>query len=680
MERTIFVQVVNREKDIEAVADGYKTKIGHELWLADGLQKDAVQNSWDARSDKRQHRKDWECEFSLTKIGGKEVLCITDKGTTGLNGTKFYTPAELAEILGKISNGDQSGEDLACFLNSNWSSKAAEEGGNRGRGKTLFLVASKNKKVFFDSLRSSDNSYVFGELYLDSSDKQVKFVLHYDKEAKDAFRAEFGEKETPLAWHGTRIFILNPDDTVVRAIKGGEFVSFISNSRWETIKKHDAHIFVNDGRERKQATLPYWYENDIEGATERTVSQEIVREGTHYKTKRLVLRYAPNLNLPDSVRGIAIQRSGMTIERIPAEELVKEQGITDIYGWLEMEEGSPLEMEMKARCEGPEHFDFSWTINPGRYLRSYIQGKIREFAKELKILESEQAKKSKIQKTAEEEALKLLAPLFKKLKLSGKYKGKKRVKRHNRGQNEPLRLSTADMEFPHDNRRINFGEKISGAYVVPVNELGESIQVLVRVFIVSADGKAEMLQEKEINLQAGDGPKIGAEELLISKKYKPGGYSFRARMIALEDKDKTLPDGSRIEKGTILYDRVNQKFYVEVDPPESGPFEFQPKGENNKRYLFDWESEGNGYIVYYNDLHPHIKPLLSDGEKLKSYFTEQGSLLALQIKLEELIGEDDGEDAEFAELIKSKSVGGVYDLFLARHSEFLWDLENKEDE
>ena len=673
MERTIFTQIVNREKDIEAVADGYKTKVAHELWLADGLQKDAIQNCWDARSDKK-HGKNWECGFSLMKIGDKDVLCISDKGTTGLSGTKFYTPSELTRILEKISNENQRGEDLACFLNSNWSAKSSEEGGNRGRGKTLFLVASQSKKVFFDSLRLSDNSYVFGEFYLDTADKQVKFSLHYDDDGKAMFKSELGEKISPISWHGTRIFILDPDKAVVQAIKEGELISFVSNSRWETIKKYEAKIFVDDGNEKKYATLPYWYDDGLKGVEEKPFSPEVIKDGTDYKTKRLVLRYAPEANLPDSIRGIAIQRGGMTIERIPAEQLVKEQGMTDIYGWLEME-SKPLEEEMK-KLEGPEHFDFSWQHNPARHLRNYIQLKIREFAKDLKIIESEQAKRNKIQKIAEEEALKLLAPFFKKLGLFGKHKGKKKRKESHRKRNELLRLSVPDIEFPRDNRRVNYGEKIKGTYVIPVNEFGESILVLVRVFTVSADGKTEILQEKEINLHEGDGPKIGPDEIVISKKYAIGGYSLRARMIALEDKNKVLPDGTRIEKGTILYERVNQKFYVETDPPESGPFEFQPRGKDDKNYLFDWEQEGDGYVIYYNELHPHIKPLLNDGENLRDYFTEQGSLLALQIRLEELIGEDDKEDKEFTELIKGKDASAVYKTFLARHSEFLWDLKN----
>lgn len=676
MEHRTFTQVVNREKDIEAIADGYKTKIKHELWLADGIQKDAIQNCWDARSDKK-HGKNWECGFSLININNQDVLCITDGGTTGLNGTKFYTPDGLAKILEKISNESQRDEDLACFLNSNWSAKINEEGGNRGRGKTLFLVASQNKKVLFDSLRTTDNSYVFGELYLDTIDKQVKFSLYYDDDGRAMFKSEFGEKISPISRCGTRIFILKPDEAIVKSIKGGELISFIANSWWEIIKKYEAKIFVNDGKEKKYITLPHWYENDLKGIEEKEFSPEIIKEGTQYRTKRLVLRYAPNLNMPDSIRGIAIQRGGMTIERIPAEELVKEQGMIDIYGWLEME-SKPLEAEMKIRCEGPEHLDFSWNINPARYLRSYIQRKIREFAKDLKIIESEQAKKNKIQRTAEEEALKLLTPFFKQLGLFGKHKGKRERKSSTRKKNEPLRLSVPDIRFPRENKRVNYGEKIDGAYVVPINEFGESILVLIRVFIVSTDGKTEMLQEKEINLHEGKGPKIGADEIVISKKYQIGGYSLRAKMVALEKKDKTLPDGSKIEKGTVLYERVNQKFYVEIDPPESGPFEFQPKGRDDKSYLFEWEQEEEGYIIYYNEVHPCIKPLLIDEEKLRDYFTEQGSFLALQIKLEELIASEDGKDEKDEELLKiskAKKAADVYPLFLKKHSEFLWNLK-----
>ena len=51
MDQKIFIQISNRERDIEAIADNYKNKIQHEFWMAEAVQKDAIQNSWDNRKD-----------------------------------------------------------------------------------------------------------------------------------------------------------------------------------------------------------------------------------------------------------------------------------------------------------------------------------------------------------------------------------------------------------------------------------------------------------------------------------------------------------------------------------------------------------------------------------------------------------------------------------------------------
>jgi len=679
MEHKIFRQVRNDEKDIKAVADGYKTKIGHELWLVEGLQKDAIQNSWDARTDKK-HGRGWECGFCLKEVGHQKILCIIDRGTDGLNGTRFTNEEELVKIL----NTNKPEENLAYFLNSNWSAKSGEEGGRRGRGKILFLAASQDKKIFFDSLRSSDNQYVFGELYLDT-DKQIKFKIFYGQDGKDAFENRVKGKIPSIRQHGTRIFVVNPDPIIERAIKSGEILSFVGYSWWEVIKKYQARIFIENGGEKKYVTLPHWYEDksENENARDKELSHkefpsELIKEGTQYRIKRLVLRYAPQLDLPEAIKGIAIQRGGMTIQRLRAENLVREEGMNDIYGWIEMDDkSSALRDQILAFCEGPEHLDFNWTINPAKYLRDYIRSRLREFAKDLKLIEPEQAKKNKIQRSAEEEALSSLKPFFKKLGLFGKrIGGRKKRKKSKRSKDEPLRLSVSDFRLPRESKRINYGEKIEGAYVIPINDLKRSFIVLVRVFIVSEDGRTNIIKEAQINLKPGSGPKIGKDSVTISKSdYKKGGYSFRARMISLEDTDEELPDGSIIEKGTILYDRVNKKFYIETTSPESGPFRFQSRPIENKNILFEWEPEDEGYIIYYNDLHPKIKPISEDEKKLSSYLTEQGALIALQIALEESMAEGKSADKDFSRLIKAKDkdLSGVLPLFLRKYSEFLWD-------
>lgn len=668
MDPTIFRQRKNDARDIEAIADGYKTKIGHDLWLAEGLQKDAIQNSWDARLDKK-HANEWECGFSLIDLRESELLCISDTGTTGLNGTKFSTEQELGEIL----NENEYGQELAYFLNSNWSAKTSEEGGNRGRGKTLFLASSLNKKIFFDSFRSSDNTYLFGELFLDT-DKQVKFIIYYEASGASKIEEITKGRIIPLKQSGTRIFILNPDPSIKRAIDSGEILSFISYSSWERIKKYGAKIFVDIADERKYVPLPQWYENDPKNVSNREFPAEIIKEGTTYKTKKLFLRYAPNIDLPDSVKGIAIQRDGMTIERRLADDLVHEEGMGDIFGWLEME-NKPLGEEMKLNCEGPEHVNFNWTIKPAKYLNDYLRLKIREFAKDLKIINSDQARKNKIQKLAEEDALKTLSPLFKSLGLFGHHKGARKRSKSSRKQDEPLRLSVQDIQFPRAIRRINFDEAINNPYVIPINDFTEDVFVRIHVFIVSKNETIE-LSEKEINLRPGKGQIIGPLSINIAKtRFKQGEYSLRATMKSLEDTNLYLPDGTRIEKGTRLYERINIKFYVEMDPPEHGPFDFQPKPREDKNYLLEWEPDDNGsYTIYYNSLHPKIIPILEDIEALSNFLIEQGAFLAFQIKLEDLLADSTNKgDKDFQQVIRSKDPSSVWPAFLQKYSEFLWN-------
>ena len=59
--------VINWPAHIEAIVDGYRGHRG----ISHGVQKDAIQNSWDARKDKK-HGKDWSVIFELIKVKGEE--------------------------------------------------------------------------------------------------------------------------------------------------------------------------------------------------------------------------------------------------------------------------------------------------------------------------------------------------------------------------------------------------------------------------------------------------------------------------------------------------------------------------------------------------------------------------------------------------------------------------------
>jgi len=660
-----YVQRTNAERDIKALADGYKNKIQHNNWLLDGLQKDAIQNSWDARDNR--HGNGWRCSFKIQALRGKNYLIIEDEGTRGLEGAKFSGDQELSEIL--LSG--RRDEDLAYFLNSNWSAKTLDEGGNRGRGKTLFLAASNKQTIIFDSIRKSDGSYILGEIWLDS-DKQIKYKLFFDEEARQAIKIKWGSEIVPKIISGTRIFIEEPDDAVIGGINNGEVISFISVSFWEIVKKYNATIEVYTSQGKKIAQVPDIYRDDLRGVNTKVLQPESIKDGSSYNTKKLVLRYSGELDIPDDLRGIAIQRGGMTIERQKADSLVHEEGTSNIFGWIELDK--ELENSLKENCEGPEHFDFSWQNNPAKNVKDYLKLRVREYAKEMKIIGSEQSKINKAQKEAEERALYALASIYKKLDLFGKGVGKSSRQHHTRKGNEPLRLSSIDLGFPRDSRRVEYGEKITKPWVIPINDFDESVYVKVKVYIAS-DDSSKTLEEKELYINPGENSPIGLEEFEITKELKPGEYSFRARMTSLEERpDLRLTDDTVIEKGTKLYERINHRFYVEVDPPEGkGPLRLQALPRDDKSYLFDWEAEEGGYVIYYNTAHPRLKTIQSGGAELTKYLTEQALFLLLQIKLEEETAEEI-KDGIF-NLGSSCDISDIYRIMLNKYSELLWEVK-----
>lgn len=398
------------------------------------------------------------------------------------------------------------------------------------------------------------------------------------------------------------------------------------------------------------------------------------------KIERIVLRYSPKQDVSKQIKGIAIQRGGMTIERLKTDDLVNEENISNIYGWVEM--NKELSNRMKNCCEGAEHFNFFWNKKPARDLKSYIKSKIGEFAKDLKLIESENVKKNKIQKQAANNAIKHLSPLFKKLNLTGSGKGKKTKTVKTRRPNEKLRLSITNLKLPNENSRIDYGQKIKGAYVVPINEYKYDFFVLVKVWIESDDGQEIIIEERELNLRGGEKDiKIGSDLFEIDRKLHAGGYSFRAHMHSLEDTDIEIQIGKnkkRVEKGTELYN-VSKKFYVETDPPEVGPFDFQPYPSDNKRQLIwhVYSAVDDALVFYYNNKHPKIKPIENDINLLTEYLVGQGTMLLYQIKIESLLESDnntlDEFDPKLSEIVKSKNIEQIFPYLLEKYSETIWD-------
>lgn len=654
-------QLRNDEKNLKAIADEYEGKISHRYWLAEALQKDAIQNGWDAKRGR-----EWAMRFEL--MGNRsDFLVIQDFYTSGLSGTIWKDQEELASIL----ENEGRTENLAHFLSSDFSTKTAESGGKRGRGKSLFLFTSKNLIFYFDSQRAT-NDYVAGSIFI-GSDKGAKVEMTSGNSAINYMKEKIGEYYSPITINGTRVFIKNPQEEVVSAIRDGSMLNFIEKNWWEIIKKYDAHITVFDGIDMKQASVPFWYQESL--MKERGLEPKEYPnlklpsvDGKKYPVKRIFLVYNPAGDTPESFQGISIQRKGMSIERRPTETLVKEDGMSKVYGWVEME--PELEYAMYD-LEDVEHLGFIWTKKPAKDLLDLIKIQIRDFAKGVKLIESELSKEHKVHKQVEDDIAKKINNFLKNVGFSGvaltkrKRKGKKRM-----GGEMPLRISLADFRLNCEGRRVNYGDVIK-AVSVAINDLEIPIQAIHRTWIVDGDGKVIKTQEEEIDLYKGISRAQGWERLKISQEEFPkGDYSFRSKLILLKDTDEELPRIGRLEKGKEII--VSTAFSVDKDPKSQGFIKFEPVSDKNKERYITTRPEADVLIVEYNTQHPYINNLMpvERAADLGRFLLETGIIAAFN----QVMAEDRSCDEPkiFADVNDNYDLAMVVPRIMEEVSKFMW--------
>lgn len=613
-------QLHNDERDLESIADSYENKLQElgERWLPHALQKDAIQNSWDAKNSPDG---EWEINFQIVNTLKEEYLVITDQGTTGLLGNIWNTPQEQIRLL----NNEQASENLAFFLSSNFSNKTSTSGGKRGRGKSLFLVASKSKAFYFESLRA-DGKRVYGSQYVEPQSKSIEVELTIDNSfITDNIESPLGFLKKP----GTRIYIKAPKNTVTRAIHDGSFLDSIEKTWWEIIKKYHATISTYVQMERKVAQVPEYYRDDLltvkaDLRTKEYPNLQVNVNGKRYRVKRIKFIYDPTGQTPDSVRGIAIQRSGMTIQRLLTEQLVKEEGMQKVYGWVDLER--ELE-EAMYDLEDVEHLSFHWVKNPASKLRAEIIMTARDFAREVKIIETELSQKHNVHKKIEDDVANKINKYLSDLGFKGFSLGRGPIKQHTRDKDLPLKVSVAGFKTPNSSRRVNYKEHIS-ASARAISQLNVPLNIKMRVWLLSKEGNIVRILEQSHTLHPNKPLDLGWDDIEISEKEFPKGeYSFRAKLIVMDDTDITLPRIGLLEKGN---DQVkgSVSFCVEQDPKQSGFLKFF--GTPRDIYL-ECYPEDNEIIVEYGTEHPYISQFMEPDKKsdLERFLMQNGIILAL---------------------------------------------------
>jgi len=475
--------------------------------LSEGLQKDAGQNSWDARATKK--GKDWKLVFKC--VPELNSLIVEDFGTVGMNAKRWKEYQSL------------------------WDTTKAEETklGARGQGKFLFHYFSKDKLVLTESI-DEEGTYRFS---FGTSEE-------YDDETKKL--GDFIPGTKTLDHQGTRIWIMNLKEDLKNELLDFKacmnymaFSDLIAATWWEIIRNWDATFIINfDGMEHKVG-LPKLPDFAKE---KEFINEKISDLG---KVGKLVLRYC-NSEMPALFRGVAVQRGGMTILRIPvsAEESIKNR----IYGYCIFDED--LEMELK-KLELPNHFGFR-SKRAWNHTHEYIRRKLEEFIQEISPVKR---KEIPLPKDLVDRAVRIVNDLVREhmpelaTAASGSGGKKGETEKHRKSEPPPsIRIDT----FWGNARRFEYDESLITECEL-VNETNSEVDTFLQIEVTHEKGTLKFNPKYAIRLKDNGRKRIDIPLIDFQEGTdEPGEYTATA---SLQD-----GGGQEFHKRTFT-------FYLHKEPP-----------------------------------------------------------------------------------------------------------------
>ncbi len=574
---------VNWINEVNEIMDGYAAQ---HVSISHAVQKDGIQNGWDARC----HLKSglgWKYTFELIENKNITLLTMTDEGTRGLTG-KVLTPAELEKDLKREERWGRF-ENLA-FKNDKVEDK--ELLGSRGRGKFVFVGASQDRVIFYDTLRE-DGSYRWGQRHVVRTSSPI--VHKNEDEGKQALALKSNNLLIPLNKVGTRVVIVNPQEEVIEEIKNGNFSKYIGATWWEIITKHNAEInlIVNSKKERIKAIpeiLPVKDSPNVKVWKKDCVQIPKAPKENNLKCKTLHVVYDSKKKVDSEIKGISIQRAGMKICCYPLNDLPVE--IRDyICGYITLEHGWD---DYLRKAEGIEHYSLDFRKEPANYLRDFINYEVMEFAKQKLNYgpESKTVKKDK-QKTAEKRALNGLNKFAKKMGVFGDGPGEK-----------DIRIVMPPPKFPRvGDLRINWGESLDDIAAKVVNDTPNDLEMKIKFSLRDDNNNLiKKLHEEEIKVKSNTGsPLLGKINIAFTESEYPakGKYHILCRLVNIGKHS--------VWKLGWKFDEVKCPFYLEEDPPEKGGLfeEFKAVSfktfEGKEMLQAAWERSPSGkYLINYN--------------------------------------------------------------------------------
>ena len=470
--------------------------------LCEGLQKDAGQNSWDARITTK--GKDWKLLFKY--IPHFNSLTIEDFGTTGMPNGKWIAYQSL------------------------WDTTKAEEPtlGARGQGKFLFHYFASEELVLTESI-NGEGKYQFS----------FGTSKEYDDESKKL--QDFSPSAQQLDHQGTRIWIMNVKEELKEELLNYKaFMNYIAATWWEIIRDYNATFIVNfDGTERQVALakLP---------AVKKEKKIHTEKVGNLGRIKNLELYYCED-EVPELLRGVAVQRGGMTIFRLPviADESIKNK----IYGYCNFDKD--LESELK-KVEFPNHFGFR-NKRAWNHTKEYIRRKLDDFVQEVSPIRK---KEITLSQDLIATAVRIINDLVREYapELAGEVthrggSGEKDVKSPYGPREVPkIRIDT----FRGNARKLEYDESLITECEL-VNDTANEAKVPLQIEIKHEEGSLKLNPKYAITLDANARKKIDIPLVDFQEDIdKPGEYKATA---VLEN-----GEGKELHKRSFT-------FYLHEEPP-----------------------------------------------------------------------------------------------------------------
>lgn len=590
--------------------------------LSHGVQKDAIQNAWDAKFHKTHKflKDNWKCEFELAEVAhGERILSIIDFGTSGLTGSMT-----TEDLKSEAISADELPKDEKWARWESFGFTKGEGLGARGQGKMIFMLASADHTIYYDSLRE-DGTYRFGG---STATETGCPLVHLDgQEGKQAIKSKLGLE--PLSHIGTRVIIMNPVDEVVQDIQNGNLLSFVEETWWPNILKYEVGITVkHDGKVAKAGVPEIFPIRDDTPETKNFKTwvrnaDDFKKKKVGFKVKRLCAACNKDVVVDELHQGLACFRDGMKVDVIRfADKNLRDK----VYGYVEFDE--ELETELRA-IEKPTHYAFKGTL--WTKLRHLVEQELDAFGnKKLGLAIDSQALTNMRRSRAESRALAILRGITKDWPISKWSKGGGGGGNGGNGSHKTIGVRLSNLTFPNpgDVPRLDYGQKLEGFDIVVFNREANARDLSLDAFVLSGDSKILDITKESFQLESKSDKVFSKHSLEIRKEdfISPGEYRLRLNLI------------DNINNNRI--DQITRRFWVEMDPKLTGPFDVKrldfadlPSSHNIDRRL-EWilYDEGDGkYALYYNTGHAAYTHNDETEQKLVPYLSELFLMGALEM-------------------------------------------------